>query len=175
MNKDFLEIELRLLIQKYGYNSILRTLAFIKESSLEQIETLLFRIEQRGNRSKTKKQKSDIEVAEETIKDSANYEVLKQLALGYHNKRFLPQLKDVKRFLSQSGIDIGNIKSRVLATKKVFELLKGFGLRELEELIPSYERNEESAFSSLAKEIIDGHTNTPSNNSLNSDPKKRDS
>lgn len=172
MKKDFLEIELRLLIQKYGYSSILRKLAVIKESSLEQIETLLCEIEQRGNRSKTKKQKSDIEVAEETIKGSANYEVLKQLALSYHNKRFLPQLKDVKRFLSQSGVDISNIKSRVLATKKVFELLKGFGRKELEELNPSYERNGETAFSALAKEIIDGHTNTPSNNAPSSDSKQ---
>lgn len=157
MKKELLEIEVRLLIHKYGYNNILRTLALVKESSLEQIEALLCDIEKRGDRLKSKKRKSDIEIAEETIKGSENYEVLKLLAMHYHNKRFLPQLKDAKRFLEQAGIDAGSIKSRVLATKRVFESLKSYNLKELEELIPSCESDGETAFSALAKEIIGRH------------------
>jgi len=172
MKKELLEIEVRLLIHKYGYTSVLGTLASIKESTIEEIESLLAAIEQRGNRPKTKKQKSNLDIAEEIIKDSEHYEALKKLALDYHNKRFLPQLKDVKRLLERSGIDAGTIKSRVLATKKVFELIRGFDLRELEEMVPSHEGNEESAFSALAREIIGGPVNMPSNQANSTDAKK---
>ena len=173
MKKDLLEIEVRLLIHKYGYNGVLGILASIKDSSIEEIESLLAAIEQRGNRAKTKKQKSDLDIAEEIIKNSEHYEALRKLALDYHNKRFLPQLKDAKRLLERSGIDAGKIKSRVLATKKVFELIRGFDLKELEDMVPSHEENEESAFSALAREIIGGQEIMPSNQANSADAKKQ--
>ena len=172
MKKELLEIEVRLLIYKYGYGSVLSTLAIIKESTTIEIESLLSAIEQRGKLHSTKKQKSDFDITEEIIKDSSHYEELKKLALNYHNKIFLPQLKDAKKFLERSGINVGKIKSRKLATKKVFQLLREFDLIKLKEILNSHEGNKESAFSALSREIIDGPLNVPSSYANSIEAKK---
>ena len=158
MKNYLLEIEVRLLILKYGYRNILSVLAKVKENSVEQVESLLRDIECREGRPKTVVQRNTLDVVEEIIKDHQNYELLKKLALGYDNKVFLPQLKDVKRLLERSKVDTKNIKSRMQATKKVFEVICDYSLAEIKEMVPIQNATNESAFSALAREIIDGST-----------------
>ena len=155
MKENLLQLELRLLIHKYGYDSVLQVLADTKGNSLKEIELLLSNLEKKTVRNKVPpKKKSELEIAEEVIKSSEHYSMLKKLAINYQNKTFLPQLKDVKRLLEQHGVKSKSIKSRLLATRKVFDLIKELDEKELHELMLDEKENGETAFSALASEII---------------------
>ena len=88
MKNYLLEIEVRLLILKYGYRNILSVLAKVKENSVEQVESLLRDIECREGRPKTVVQRNTLDVVEEIIKDHQNYELLKSLRLATTIKSF---------------------------------------------------------------------------------------
>ena len=155
MKENLLQLELRLLIHKYGYDSVLQVLADTKGNSLKEIELLLSNLEKKTVHSKApSKKKSELEIAEEVIKNSEHYSILKQLAVNYQNKTFLPQLKDVKRLLEQHGVKSKGLKSRLLATRKVFGLIKRLDKKELHELMLDEKENGETTFSALASEII---------------------
>ena len=170
MKKNILNIEIRLLIEKYGYKTVLSSLSEIKNTSLEEIESLMVSLESKKTSGrKQARKKTELELAEKTISGSENSELLIELGKRFQNKTFLPQLKDVKRMFERSRIDSSNIKSRHSSTVKLFELLKRMSKHELEALLSEVQDNSESAFSALSKEIIGGQPNKPSNNGMHSD------
>ena len=154
MKEKILNIEIRLLIVKYGYKNILEALSKTKGTSIDEIESLIVSLQKKSAIRKPTKKKSVMEVAEDVISGAENHASLHKLALKYQNKEFLPQLKDVRRFLERSGIKSNKLKSRLNSTKKVFEFLKGLSKHELESLLTEIPENGESAFSALANEII---------------------
>ena len=156
MKKEILNIEIELLIVKYGYKNILEALSKIKGISIDEIEFSIASLQKKSDMRKPIRKKSIIEVAEDVISGAEHYTSLHKLAIKYRNKEFLPQLKDVRRFLERSGIESNKLKSRVDSTKKVFEFLKGLSKHEIESLLTEIPENGESAFSALANEIIGG-------------------
>jgi len=156
MKKEILNIEIRLLIVKYGYKNILEALSKTKGTSIDEIESLIVSLEKKSTMRKATRKKSVMEVAEDVISGAEHYTSLHKLAIKYQSKEFLPQLKDVRRFLERSGLKSNKLKSRLSSTKKVFEFLGGLSKYELESLLTEIPENGESAFSALANEIIGG-------------------
>jgi len=156
MKETILNIEIRLLIIKYGYKNILEALSKAKGISIDEIESLIVSLEKKSAMRKPTRKKSVIEVAEDVISGAEHYASLHKLAIKYQSKEFLPELKDVRRFLERSGIKSNKLKSRINSTKKVFEFLRGLPKYELESLLTEIPENGESAFSALANEIIGG-------------------
>ncbi len=164
MKKELLNIEIRLLIQKYGYKAIMQSLADVKGTSIEEITTLVVALENKNRQvKKSEKTKSDIDLIIEQVSCHDNSELLTDLANRFQNKTFLPQLKDVKRFFERLGVNAGNIKSHSRSTKKLFEQLRSLPKEELESILEEVPSSGESTFSALANEIIGGQRNTPSN------------
>lgn len=159
MKKEILNIEIELLIVKYGYKNILESLSKIKGISIDEIESSIASLQKKSAMRKPTRKKSVIEVAEDVISGAEHYASLHELAIKYQSKEFLPQLKDVRRFLERSGIKSNKLKSRLNSTKKVFEFLRGLSKHELESLLTEIPENSESAFSALANEIIGGQPN----------------
>lgn len=156
MKDEILNIEIRLLIAKYGYENILGVLSNVKGTSVDEIELLVASLQNKKAMRKPTRKKSIMEVAEDVISGAEHYALLYKLAIKYQDKEFLPKLKDVRRFLERSGINSDALKSRLNSTKKVFEFLRGLSKHELESLLTDIPEDGESAFSALANEIIGG-------------------
>jgi hypothetical protein len=154
MEKNYLEIDIKLLVLKYGYGPVLKGLAMATDTSLEEIEAMIRRIaEKKSPKARTLQRKTAIETAEKIISSSPNYELLHELALRYQDKTFLPQLRDAKRFLERHGI-MREVKKRSLAVGPVFEVLATQSQQELKELLADLHPAGTSTFSQLANEII---------------------
>ncbi|GEM_PF-2750341 len=135
---NIIELEVRLLLLKYGLKRVLQTLASIRNFEPVNIEQLI------NEASYQKSQKSRIKhtTIEEILKtiDFPNSEVkplVYKLGNKFENKIFLPQLKDVRMFLEKNSVAPKSIKSRISAAKKVFELLSMMSVTQLNELLES--------------------------------------
>ncbi len=151
-----LGIEVRLLIVKYGYARVIETLAAVRGVPEEEILELIEKVEL-GKKEKAKKRKETETNVEEIVEKVAlehpeKSSQIKELAVQFNNKRFLPELKDVRRFLDKQSVKPVNIKSRVVAAKQIFRILGTLSSQELSELI-KMDRTE-SDFSILSDQII---------------------
>lgn len=154
VTQNILELEVRLLILKYGYKRVIEALARVRNENPEKIEELINEIEQKKLK-KTKPNK--ISVEEISYKVASEHPdkapQIQQLAIKFDNKIFLPQLKDVRRFLEKQGTLPKPIKTRQAGAKQVFDVLGRLSVNELDELIGSA-TNDQSDFSILADQII---------------------
>ena len=157
MKKEFLHIEVRLLIQQYGERAVIQSLAEIKKTSIEEITALIVALESKKKQtSGSEKTKNDMETILKQITKHDNSELLIKLFNRFQNRTFLPQLKDVKRFLERLGMNVANLKSRTSSTKKLFDQLKVLRKEDLESISEDATSDGESTFSALADEIIGG-------------------
>jgi len=157
MEKNYLEIEIKLLVLKYGHTAVLKGLAMAANTSLEEIEAMIRRItERKTSKARTLQRKTAIETAEKIISSSANYKLLHELAVRYQDRTFLPQLRDARQFLERHGIN-QKVKKRSVAVRPVFEVLLAQSQEELKELLAELHPAGTSTFSQLANEIIGHH------------------
>lgn len=164
MKADLLQIEVELLLLKYGEASAVKAIALSLNSSEEDI---LKKIEAlRAKKDKTPKtarpKKAPLDVAKEIVAGDTNEDLLTNLAILYQNKQFLAELKDVKRFLGRFNIS-KEVKSRNEGTRLVFEALCRTTREELSDFISDSNSGGESSFAKLADHIIGGRGKDSSN------------
>lgn len=164
MKSELLQIEVDLLLVKYGEAAVLKALATAtgaNETILrERIKSL------QGAKAAPKAQrvqKQPIDVAKAVIESSPNEDLLAKLAVLYQNKQFLPQLKDVKKLLGRFNIE-KTIRNRSDATKTVFESLKNCSRDDLMGFISDLSTGDKSSFATLADHIMGSHDRKSSNN-----------
>ena len=164
MKKDILQIEVDLLLLKYGEPAVIKAISSSINKSVDEIyEKIRILKEQKTNAEKTPRQKKQpIDIAKEVIVGSTNENELFKLAILYQNKQFLPQLKDVRRFLGRFNID-KDIRSRNDATRIVFESLLQCSPGELVNLARDSNTNGQSSFDTLAEHIMGVSGNKSSN------------
>ena len=154
MKAELLEVEVELLLLKYGEASVLKAISATTGSSEDTIRKKLSILKEKKTiRKKSRLKKRPIDVAKDVVGDSANKEQLMQLAVSYQNRQFLPQLMDVRRFLHRFNI-AKNVKSRDNATRIVFESLNRCSPEELNDFLSGINRSEHSPFSILAGHIM---------------------
>lgn len=157
MKSELLQIEVELLLVKYGEAAVLKALATAADVNeailIEKIKSL-----QKAKTRPTARraQKQLIDVAKAVTEGSPNEDLLDKLAVLYQNKQFLPQLKDVKKFLGRFNM-VRNIKNRNDATKIVFESLKKCSRDELAGFISDLDVGKQSSFATLAEHIMGSH------------------
>lgn len=76
------------------------------------------------------------------------------LIASYENRTFLPQLREVERFLDRVGVLHGKVKSRSEALPKVVQALAGMSHSELTGLTELASHDKSSDFALLANEIM---------------------
>lgn len=136
MNQDdaVLDLYVRLLVVQYGKLRVSEALSAINEVDPAAIRS---EIETRGNKAKKGKtrrlrRRSLEEVIQDADPGSPEAEgVIRSLAHAYENKEFLPELRDVRRFLEARSIPLANLRSRADALPAVIGALTRCGLDEL--------------------------------------------
>ncbi len=154
---DLLKIELRLLVLRYGRRKILEALAAQGDQTPEELEAELALVEQRKASRKPKKLLAAVELVAQLCRERPECaEVLETLATRYENRTFLPDLRDVERFLDRAGSPHGRLKSRRTAARQVITALSRLNTEELKRLAASPPAQGDSDFAMLAREIMGG-------------------
>ena len=155
---DFLEIELRLLLLKYGRKRLWEGLACLENVSIEDVER---RIDELAKTPPARKRKElpslDESVTRLNIVDDDIKQRVMALAREYERGRFLPQLRDAIRFCQMRGVKT-RAKSRREMLPKIVAILATLPVAMLDELIANAGDGEhgKSSFARLAKAIMGG-------------------
>ncbi len=152
MSEQFIQLEVRLLLLKYGRKKLLHALASLSDQLPADIEKQIQAMERK---TRVRPQKpTAVELADAESKQREEIaEPLRNLAIAYQNKTFLPQLRDVQRFLDRLAPP-GKLKSRDAAAPALFRALAKLPKNELILLATSDNSHEESDFSILARAIM---------------------
>lgn len=152
---ELLKLELRLILLRHGRRKVIQVLAALGDQSPEQIEADLAAAEKNKKSAMPRYTPSAAELAAEIAREKpASAEVMRSLAMRYDNRTFLPQLRDVQRFLEQAGVQRKKLRSRREAAKEVFALLSRLRADELQRMVVSAEPAKDSDYALLAREIM---------------------
>ncbi|NQT94199.1 MAG: hypothetical protein HQ559_15665 [Lentisphaerae bacterium] len=170
MNEQIVELELRVLILKYGRQRVLRALARLDEQPLEEIEKRLRELEAKPKKKRTKR--SVMDVLDAVCREHPEIaEPLRALGVRFENRTFLPQLRDVQRFLDRSTVTHGKLKSRNASAPVLFRALAGLSRDELIRLNAAEANAEDGSYEMLARAIMGKHAK-PGSDSAEGDRSK---
>lgn len=143
MNQDkaLLGLELRLLIARHGRARVSEVLSTIEDVDFAALDSdVKAYVGGRARKRKTRPRKSIDEMIREANPDSGDAgRLIQKLALAYEDRRFLPELRDVKHFLQSRYTSAEKFRSRTDALPAVIKVLAKADHGELAELD---ERNE---------------------------------
>jgi hypothetical protein len=152
---EFLEHEVILLLAKHGERPVLAALAGKIGMSADELRDKLAELRKMKPRASTRKPIHGANDFEAVIAQHPNKaEDLKVLFGRFQNKTFLPELKDVRRFLDRHSQKIGRIKSRADAAPKLAKLLGSLDSSELAGLCHDSEQGEYSSLGIISDEIM---------------------
>jgi len=152
MSDQIAQLEVRLLLLKYGRQKVLRALADLGDQSPGEIEQQLLAMEQKPRIRRPKPTALELAAAESKGREEIA-EPLRLLAVAFQNKTFLPQLRDVQRFLDRLASP-GKLKSREAAVPALFRVLAGMPKDELVRLAAPDDSHGESEYTILARAIM---------------------
>lgn len=153
MNGRFLEIDVRLLVLRYGRQRVIQALARLGEQTVEELEQQLRTAEQTPKAKRPKRSILDL-VALESRERPDIAEPLRALAVAYENRTFLPNMREVRRFLERVGASERNPRSRAAAAPVLIRTLAGLTGDELLRLGAEERSGGESDYSLLARAIM---------------------
>jgi len=162
MTNTYLQIELRLLLLRHGRRAIVQALAELGEQTPEDVERELAAAHERKKKRKAAAP-SPAELVAKACKDRPEIiELVGTLVTRFENRSFLPNLRDVVRFLDQAGYPHGRLRSRRKAVGHVVKALSQTSTDELRRLNAPPSSSGESDYALLAREIMGGDRGDPS-------------
>lgn len=159
MRDKLLELEVRLLMLRYGRRPVLDALATISEQSVEQLEQQLKAMED-GVRSKRKRPSKPTLMEVAMVESEGRPEIanlLRVIATKFENRAFLPNLRDVERFLyriEQPRSSRRAFKSRTAAGLALIRALAKLPQEEVHRLADTAPSAGESDYSILSRAIM---------------------
>jgi hypothetical protein len=152
---NLLDIDVQLLLLRYGRHNVLQALARTTNQTLEQIEQQLQALAERKAGKPKRAAPSIPELAEAHAKERPDIaEPLRTIAVRFENRTLLPQLRDIQRLLERAGITHGKLKSRTAAAPLLLRTLAKLPPEELAHLLTTEERGKDSDYAILARAIM---------------------
>lgn len=124
----------KLLIAEYGRSPVIAALAEIEGVDFDVIEQELDAHKTRKAPQRRRRRKGLDELLQGSTLHPTKLALVRQLGCAYENKRYLPELWRVRRFLESNGIKADGIRSRVAALPRVIEALGRLSESELAEM-----------------------------------------
>ena len=159
---ELLDIDVRLLLVRYGRTKVLQALARLSEQTAEDLERQLQMIEHKPERKRTPPSIMDLVGAAAQDRPEIT-EALRALAVRFENRTFLPQLRDVQRFLDRTGAAHGKLKSRAAATPIIVRTLAKLPPDNLAQLVLE-KTSADSDYALLARAIMGGKQRSTTEN-----------
>jgi len=157
MKEELLDIDVRLLVLRYGRQKVLTALSRLVEQTPAELEKLL---QTSGHKTAVGRKKAPsqslIEVAAWECRQRAEItETLRALAVAFENRSFLPNLRDAQRFLDRIGASSQKLRSRAVAGPIVIRALSKLPNDELAS-IAARDASVESDYALLSRAIMGG-------------------
>ncbi len=151
----FLDYEVALLLAKHGERALLGALAKQLKLTPEQLEAFLQSplARKSGTRSTRRPFLSDL-VTQLAQEHPNKAEALRTLYSRLENRSFLPELRDVRRFLDRHRGSPGNTKSRSASLPRVLKLLAELDVTELEGLCQAQPETSHSSLELISDQIL---------------------
>jgi len=165
MKDELLDIDVRILVLRYGREKVLAALSRLVEQTPAQLEEQLQALGHKKSAGRRKAPNpSLVEVAtSECREDPEILEPLRVLAVAFENRSFLPNLRDVQRFLDRAGASPQKFKSRAIAGPAVIRALSKWPKAELASLASRDASGGESDYSLLSRAIMGGASDDKAN------------
>ena len=133
-DKDLLGLELRLLIARHGKARINEALSSMEDVGLATLDADVKAYEGRARKSRARPRSMKgiddlIQEASPGSPDTGRY--IRKLALAYEDRQFLPEFREVKRFLESRRTSAVKFRSRADALPAVIQVLAQTELDEL--------------------------------------------
>jgi hypothetical protein len=154
MKDQLLQLEMQLLVLRHGRRAVLQALAQLGNHTLEEVESEIWELEARKTTRKPKPVTADTVIAKAFSERPSDIPLVEALVRDYENKVFLPQLRDVQRFLDRIGGTRGRLKSRSTALPQLIKSLARMSSAELKDLRQDAGHSGKSDYELLAREIM---------------------
>ena len=125
-DKDLLGLELRLLIARHGKARINEALSSMEDIGLATLDADVRAYEGRTRRSKARprsRKNIDEMIREANLENPDAERFIRKLVLAYEDRQFLPELREVKRFLESRRTSAAKFRSRTDALPAVIRVL----------------------------------------------------
>lgn len=153
--KKFIDYEVSLLLAKYGKNAVLAALASKLNIDEVELERKLNEIPSPRHATQSREKISPLTLADSLVsKHPDKAAQLKALAARFDNRDFLPELRDVQRFFEDHSQDVGRLRSRQQAFRKLLSLLVELDLQELNSILEGATRSSYSALGVISDEVM---------------------
>ncbi len=152
MSDQLMQLEVRLLLLKHGRQKVLRALGQLSDQSPDQIEQQIQAMEEKRRSRRTKPTVAEMAAKEAKGREEIE-EPLRTLAVAFENKTFMPQLRDIQRFLDQVAPTV-KLRSRKAAAPALFRALAKLPKEELDRLAAADDAPGESDYALLARAIM---------------------
>jgi len=139
---------------------VLDSLAALSDQTLEDLEAEISLIERWKTTHKSSKKPIPDAVTQACQERPECAEMLHTLGTRYENRTFLPNVRDVQRFLARTGSFHGRVRSRREAVRHVMTSLCRLSINDLERLTAASPQAD-SDFALLAREIMGGGKTKP--------------
>jgi hypothetical protein len=153
-----LRLQLILLVAANGKRQVLAALADALRLGPEELDAAIKELEARKASDSTRTQKDTtrpkdpLDAIVAAHPDKADE--LKKLNARFTNKAFLPEMRDVRRFMDDHALPFKNVKSRADALPRVLKVLGQLDVRELRRLCEQPDSREYSALGVISDEIM---------------------
>ena len=168
MSSELLDVDVQLLILRYGRPKVLQALARLGKQTVEDLERQLLAAEQKLKAKRPKPLTIDL-LASACRERPEIAEALRALTVRFDNRSFLPHLRDVRRFLDRIGPPSAKLRSRAAAAPFLIRALAKLTPEDLSQLSATDESAGESDYSLLAHAIMNSAVTKPRDSSESRD------
>ena len=151
----------KLLIAEYGRDRVIAALAEIENVEYDAIEQELEAHKQRKIGRRHKRPAKISELLKNSNLDPRTLSLVNQVGCAYENKKYLPELWQVKRFLASHGIETRNIRSRVAALPMIVKVLSNLSVDELTDLAAGSSKSTRGDLGIIADQILGSAIDKP--------------
>jgi hypothetical protein len=154
MTNRILELQVELLVLQHGRRSVVEAIAGTGGRPAEEIERDIASIQRR----KVVKRRKEVNSEETLLREFRGrpdlLPLIRRLLQSYENRIFLPNLRDVQRFVERSGGLKSRLKSRQLAIVPLIRTLAGLTDTEIERIVHDLSAAGSNDYELLAREIM---------------------
>ena len=148
-----LTLRTKLLVAEYGRKRVIAALAQAEDVEIETIEREVDAVRER-RASRQRRPKTLPELMKEAKIDSERFSLVERIACAYENKRYLPELWRVRRFLESHGVDGSNVRTRTAALPLVVKVLGDLSESELSEMLARQSESVKGDLKIIADQIL---------------------
>lgn len=153
--REFLDLEVSLLLLKHGQRSLLHAVARRMRLSDKELELELEKVLSAEHTPKKKSPPRPFVLGSVLAGREEKTDLLRQLNARFENRTFLSELKDINRFFERRGKSAPKWKSRVLAQTSLFQFLADLDILELQKILADHPTGGEvSSLGLISDEIL---------------------